>query len=296
MQKSIEMNQKNVFPTLKIHFLIYISCLFGISFYQTAFATTTVRQTKSFREVLLETENALKKVSNDKVLVVFDIDNTLLTMSTNMGSDQWYAWQSDLIKQKKFEDAVGNSTDDLQSAQGVVFNLGRMHPPEPEIPNIVKDIQKTKVHTLVLTSRGNEYRSVTERELKRNGFEFTGNSIGPTLGYAGLYLPGCVEKSTARMVSFTNGVFMGAGQHKGQMLRCLLKKTKSSNIKKIIFVDDSERNIKAVSEIMDLDKIDIVSLHYTAMSEQIQAFEKGDKKIEKEAWQEILKIQKKYFH
>ena len=32
----------------------------------------------------------------DQVLVVFDIDNTLLAMEQDLGSDQWYYWQKDL--------------------------------------------------------------------------------------------------------------------------------------------------------------------------------------------------------
>ena len=30
---------------------------------------------------------------HDQVLVVFDIDNTLLAMEQGLGSDQWYDWQ-----------------------------------------------------------------------------------------------------------------------------------------------------------------------------------------------------------
>ena len=36
---------------------------------------------------------------NDQVLVVFDIDNTLLAMEQDLGSDQWYYWQKDREKE-----------------------------------------------------------------------------------------------------------------------------------------------------------------------------------------------------
>jgi hypothetical protein len=44
------------------------------------------------------TDNALelaRQVGTDRVLVVFDLDNTLLAMEQGLGSDQWYDWQKE---------------------------------------------------------------------------------------------------------------------------------------------------------------------------------------------------------
>ena len=38
--------------------------------------------------------------NHHKNLLVLDIDNTILKGSTSLGSDQWYSWQCQLIKQK----------------------------------------------------------------------------------------------------------------------------------------------------------------------------------------------------
>lgn len=37
---------------------------------------------------------------SDKILLVFDIDNTLLTSGTRIGGDIWYQWQTDKLPLK----------------------------------------------------------------------------------------------------------------------------------------------------------------------------------------------------
>lgn len=269
-----------------------------------------IRKTPHFREVWLETQNALKKLKPEQILVVFDIDNTLLTMTSQIGSDQWYNWQAGLLKANQLENAVGKNFDELFDAQDIIFALGQMHPPEPEIPDLVNEIQRSGVKTVILTSRGSQYRSVTEREFRRNHLDFTNATFGPEKGYPSTYLPFQVEAKklsglnldeikklkaeNARPVSFSNGIFMGSGQHKGLMLKALLNKTKAK-FKKIIFIDDTEKNIHAVYDLLNSKQTDVTALHYTQMESIVKDFENGDKKLEIKAWQELQKLRDQYF-
>lgn len=269
-----------------------------------------IRKTPHFREVWIETQNALKKLKPEQILVVFDIDNTLLTMTSQIGSDQWYNWQAGLLKTKNLENAVGKNFDELFDAQDIIFALGQMHPPEPEIPDLVKEIQKSGVKTVILTSRGSQYRSVTEREFRRNHLDFTNSTFGPEKGYPSTYLPFDLQSGNlsglkldkikelkaenVRPVSFTNGIFMGSGQHKGLMLKSLLHKTKAK-FKKIIFIDDTEKNINAVFELLNTKTVDVTALYYTQMESIVKDFENGDKKLEIKAWQELQKLRDQYF-
>ena len=38
-----------------------------------------------------------KEQLNDDLLIVLDIDNTVMKMNKNFGSDQWFNWQSGLL-------------------------------------------------------------------------------------------------------------------------------------------------------------------------------------------------------
>ena len=52
-------------------------------------------------DLVTVTNSALQladRYGQGQVLVVFDIDNTLLAMEQGLGSDQWYYWQKDLEK------------------------------------------------------------------------------------------------------------------------------------------------------------------------------------------------------
>ena len=54
--------------------------------------------TADFSRVVDKSKELVEKYSKENVLVVVDVDNTLLAMNQDLGSDQWYNWQSGLLK------------------------------------------------------------------------------------------------------------------------------------------------------------------------------------------------------
>ena len=132
---------------------------------------------------------------------------------------------------------------------------------------------------LVLTARGSSNLSATaaqfsdlplskkERE-KQTFLEFISTnalqgkkSDLPSL--ASPFMPCSTAKGT-RPASYSEGVMYVAGQNKGDMLECLLKRTKSSNIKNIIFIDDTLPNVKDVHRKFQKNKsYNVVSIWYT---------------------------------
>ncbi len=54
-------------------------------------------RTADFAEVGAAAEQYSHKLDPEQVLLVLDIDNTLLAMDTQLGSDQWFEWQKYLI-------------------------------------------------------------------------------------------------------------------------------------------------------------------------------------------------------
>ncbi len=198
----------------------------------------------------------------DDVLVVVDIDDTLLTMDQDLGSKAWFAWQRELLHRDPASHALAaRDFGGLLAAQDLFYTLSRMHPTQPDLPAMVEDLQNRGVRLIALTSRGHDLRDATRRELLRNGYDLGRNAIAPRPGFVANdpYLPyqrgnlaasGLTAEAAARFglgsprpVSYRNGIYLTAGQHKGAMLRNLLART-GHDFRAIVFLDDSEEKVR----------------------------------------------------
>ena len=250
------------------------------------------RSTKDMRDVSETTIRYIELFGPEHVLLVADNDNTLLAMDQSLGSDQWFQWQSYLLDQEpNSPHLVAKSFDGLLVVQGLLFQSGSMHPPQPDLPQIMKRIQDRGINTLVLTSRGHEFREATERELYRNGYDFRSTALTVPNTPAVAYLPCDPDNPSSsgltareidsfqlqdpKPVAYFNGIMMCAGQHKGAMLLTLLHRT-DRDIKAVVFVDDSSSHVGRVFASMVDRGIEVTSFHYRREEDRVQAFNYGD--------------------
>lgn len=269
--------------------------------------------TSSFQEIEKKALELGKKHGESNVLIVLDIDNTILTMPQSLGSDQWFTWQyNDCIKMKKQETyCTGRNMGELLKLQGQLFALSKMIPTEADAPKTVKNLQSKGFKVILLTSRGPDYRNSTERELKRNGYDLRKSSIGPKGGYPATYIPydmknlklsgitkeeaAVAKLKKARKISYMNGVMMTSGLNKGIMLKSLLAKTKTK-FKGIIFADDHEKHTKRMQAILGNKKdIELVTFRYGKIDPQVKSFNKSDKKEVIKAFNTFQKTLKTVF-
>lgn len=265
-------------------------------------------ETDSFKTIEAKALAKGKKYGVKNVLVVLDIDNTVLTMPQNFGSDQWFGWQSkNCMGKKPMPDfCVSNDFGELLDIQGQIFAISNMNPTEKATVSVIKNLQKKGYKVILLTSRGPDFRNATERSLKNNGLRFIESAIGPKKGYAGTYTPytlkkykryGLTKKDMEKMgnkkprpVSFMNGVFMTSGLNKGIMLKTLLKKTRSK-FKAIVFADDHIKHTKRMQAIMGAVKgVDVTTFRYSKIDPMVKAFHNGDKKEAIEAWNKLKSV------
>lgn len=216
-------------------------------------AMTSHEEVFSMKEVSEKIQQAAKEGHSPKrTLVVFDIDNTVLAQEDYLGSDQWFTWKSDQIR--KTDPTLFT---DLLNWQGVLFDRGLMRLTEKNTKRLIQVLQK-KYPVIALTSRSPGYREATERELIRNGINFSKTSFGRST-------PGkIIPKGQKRLVSYETGVFMTSGLHKGEMLNYLIRKSfKGQNpFTQIIFIDDHLKNTSRVYETFSKLGIEILSLRY----------------------------------
>jgi len=119
-----------------------------------------------------------------------------------------------------------------------------------------------------LTSRGLDYQLQTFRELRRNNFNFSHSAIGPAGGYDEPFMP--VENG--RLSLYEDGVFLTAGQHKGQMLFALLEKTGTRLPGVIVMTDDKQKNLDAVKETFSALNIPVHAWRYTGEDDNVREF------------------------
>jgi hypothetical protein len=259
--------------------------------------------TKDFADVAATVNRYAEEFGAEHVLLVLDVDNTVMSMDSDLGSDHWFEWQQYLLaNEPNSPHLVAKTFPGLLEAQGILYDRGHMHPTEPDEPDLIAKLQKRGVAAILLTSRGPEFRGQTERELKRCGYDFARSALPvhdvPKEEYLA-YDSAKPEKSgltaadvakyklgAPRPVLYTNGIFMTAGQHKGIMLLTLLKKA-ARDIKAIVYVDDNVRHVGSVFSAAVARHIEVSSFHYQHEDVRVQRFAYGDKTAVDDAWQAV---------
>ncbi len=234
-------------------------------------------ETADLADVKTDIVELIDQVGKEDVLVVFDIDNTLLAMEQGLGADQWYEWQKELGKDDRCNpDSVGNRF----AVQGALYFVSAMRNTQADGPEQVKAIQDLGAPVIALTSRGMEFELQTFRELRRSGYSFNYTAIGPAGGYEKPFIP----VKDGRFSLYQDGVFLTAGQHKGQMLLSLLKKTGTPMPDAIVVTDDKQKNLDAIKETFAPLEVPVHAWRYTAEDENVRSF---DPELANDQWKSI---------
>lgn len=262
-----------------------------------------IRFTVEFHKVEEAVERYIAQFGRRHVLFVVDIDNTLLAMNQDLGSDQWFVWQDFLIKyEPESPYRVADTFDGLLDVQGILYNLGRMHPPQRDLPKIIARIQDQGVSTLVLTSRGDEFRAATERELSRNGYDFDRSKFTVRDVMPDTYLPYDLEEpeksgltaeevialglKEPKPVSYSDGIMMSSGQNKAAMLLTLLHRS-DRDVKAIVYADDHGRHVAGMFAAIVHRGKEIAAFHYQREDVRVQAFQYSDKNDVTRRWHQL---------
>lgn len=203
-----------------------------------------------------------------RILVVFDLDNTLLAMEQGLGSDQWYEWQKDAADQNPCDPRV---VADRLAVQGALYFASAMRPTQEDAPRVLRKIQQAGIPAIALTSRGVDYRLQTFRELRRNGYEFRWTAPGPAGGWDENFIP----DNGIRPARYEDGVFLTAGQHKGAMLQALIARIAMPMPAAILVLDDKQTNLDAVLETFSGLQVPVHAWRYTAEDPNVEGFD-GD--------------------
>lgn len=242
----------------------YAIALSLLSYLPFSLAEVTTIQSDSYETVVNIINEKDARYQPENVLLIFDIDNTLLTSQVEVGSDIWYQWQTNKLPLKP--DAEQKVSCLYEDTIALLYNVGTMTLTEPGLDAQVKTWQQ-KHSVFALTSRAPDTRYATERELKKNGINFSVSPLKPLNETATPLYEGRLKRSYI----YGNGIMLSSGQDKGEILDYLLDKTQRK-FDAIVFVDDGIANINAMKKMLASDKyknIDSVLVHYTKVESDL---------------------------
>ncbi len=267
---------KNLSKLCLITSLICVSCQISASKQLT---------TNDFRTVSRQVLQLGKQYGNKHVLLVMDDDNTLTTMPQALGSVSWWDWQEHLLKNQPNSPLLAAKTfTGLMKVQALLFTLSQEVPTQTDLPQIIVNLQRQGIKTLVLTARGPSLRMTTLRQLRQAGFQFEQHDLISNHGFANTYAPYSLQHisrsginqhkvqqlklKTPRKIFYHNDILYISGQNKGIMLQTFLHRI-HQNYQAIVFVDDQTKNTNAVYQIWK-NKTNLTTYRYSRLDRQVK--------------------------
>lgn len=273
---------------------------------------SSVHRTSDLSDIV---KKAMDSGNPSKVLVVFDLDDTLLTMTQDLGGVAWFDWQDQILDgaypMQQASMQVADNFGELLRIQGILYETNDMVTAQDNTKALVDQLQQRGISTYVLTARGPEFLSATQRVLKETGMDFKSapECEGLLCNKRGM-IPKAHVKATVeqmikdvdsekfnRRVNIEHGVMMVSGLNKGVMLRLLLKHLPNHIFDTVIFADDSLKNVVNVSHHADKISKNTHVYHYVKLEDKVNGFFKRGKdhtsnnrqKATDEAWKAMRK-------
>lgn len=210
-----------------------------------------IRTVQSLREVLPSLGKG--------VLLVVDLDNTVMEPTGSLGSDQWFYH---LLK--RYQERERLAPREAQQKAVRVWNevqwLIRVRPVEPALPALLRAAQDRGVATLGLTARDAAISARTAQQLA---------SIGVDLERAAP-LRGELRRAGIR---YSSGVlYAGEGQDKGELLHRFLRDHARARPARIAFIDDKDYNVRDVERALRKHGRPAELFRYAAADARVEGF------------------------
>ncbi len=220
-----------------------------------------------------EIVDSLKK-NNKRILLIFDIDDTLIKPKGKIGSELWFT-----NNLEKYDNDWMKILDDVFYLYSLLF----FDPVEADTKNVVdKLISDPGTEYMFLTARSYKFYSHTLKHLEESGME---SLIKSNTLHVPLEIQNVGKLDPKFKVRYIDNICLVSGNDKNLVLIELLKQHYTSNTTSdpydaIVFVDDSDSNITKMHntfESHDLFKnVSTRCVHYTYMKQHRQEYSVHD--------------------
>ncbi len=207
--------------------------------------------------------NEIAKHFKNEMLVIFDIDNTILEPVQELGRDQWF------YHRIQHHTSLGTPSDKaLQRALNewtAVQYITSVNLIEDDMAKVIGRFQDKGIPVIGLTTRGSPLAHRTIEQLESIGVDLQASAPNKEEHYI------LQQKEVASGVVFKNGVLFTGGTHKGETLFKLLDKL-SIKPKSILFINDKASHLAEVERTCQKLGVEFVGLRYGFLDEKVAAF------------------------
>lgn len=220
----------------------------------------------------------MEKYLQDKPLVIFDIDNTIMCPNQTMGSDQWFNHR--VKKHEKDGSTAPDAVNKALSEWMGVQCITDMRLVERHTAALIKDLQDKGFTVMALTTRDYGFALRTIQQLKSLDIHL--ERTCPTKEE--------IYFKNGEHCIYRQGILFTAGSHKGTALKKLLQEMRLQP-KKIIFINDKHNHLTPVEEICEKEKIAFLGLRYGYLDEKVKSFSPALADLQFEKFKALLSDQ-----
>lgn len=229
-----------------------------VAAHDTRTPAVALAQTKDLASAFAAAKAMRLRSSQGRVLLILDIDNTVLTMPQYLGGDRWFNHHAARIAAGT--DPYFVTMSELIAARVALFGVASMDATQAGIPALLAEAKAARIDVFLLSARGADLYDGTRRELDRNAIRFdapytcafilcAGDGInGDREIRAALTAIGETPSAAAyRNIVIRDGVMLVAGQNKGVMRKLLMSAIGGRGYVGVVVADDGRRNIDALA-------------------------------------------------
>lgn len=231
-----------------------------------------ILETKSFKDVL----NHIEHVEPSEIIVICDIDNTLLEAAQQLGSVAWGEHLIADLKRKGISDQQAHQIEDIM--WGAVQKHVKVKTVDPCTSEVIKEIQGRNIPVLGLTARSPADAECTRSQLQSVGIDLVAHDLFPSsnqellLQHAAIYERGIL--------------FATPFNRKSHVLCGFLDKNKIMP-KCVIFVDDKRHHVHDIEQALEARGISCIGIRFGGADEQARHF---DAEIADIQWKALPKL------
>jgi hypothetical protein len=222
---------------------------------------------------------ALEGVDQD-TLVIFDLDNTVMTPPQSLGGEEWY----DYFVAKRTEEFKAQGLNEREAKEKAIdkglkewnqfHQNAKVIPVEIDTPSLINTIQLRGIQTMALTARPDSLGEATVTQLK---------SIGITMDKNPIVREDLTIDGTNPSKFYKGILLVGPKNNKGEVLAKFLQQLQL-HPKKIIFVDNKQHHVIDVEKALVEMKTSYFGRRYGAADQKIACMNK-----------QVVEIQHRYF-
>lgn len=195
---------------------------------------------------------------SEEILIIFDIDNTLLSSQQQLGS---VAWGEHFIADLERKGISHENADKIQS---ILWKS--LHPLlpiqliDPNTLHVIEHLQEKSITFLCLTARAPEEADYTHIQLQKIGIQLP-------LTWSMQEFP------TEPKTTFDKGILFATLRHRKSEILLHFLEQNGLYPKKVIFIDDREEHVRDVSSALENKGIPCIGIRFSGADRYNKSFD-----------------------